>query len=452
MIQLNQQQKESLLQYLKEFNEKETIVNEGIENNYKSFDAQRISAIPHLKELIERFLNKKLTLEQFKIESESYCRKYPYWGFKNFSGQMQLNQYSNNIKDSEKEEFLREVITLPNNIQEAKNKIDSMADYLIRLKEGTDNPKSIPRVSQAYLLSYFWEIQDSIKWATYYGSTKKVLLNLGAELDVADSYGEEYAAYIYTISQIKELYEKEGDMKVEHPLWFIEHVLWNQFIKNKPVEETKEVKNVISTRKVISAKKNSSAGEWIPPIVTDIEELSNNKETDWSKSRGLKAEKAFETKLRLAFTLLGYETRELGQGTGRQPDGIAVSTGVDDGDYAIIYDAKAREGKYSVGTNDREILEYIKKKTEELKRARINRTYFVVISSEFDDNSSSLNLLKEVYRKTRVPITLLKASDLLFIIETKLENIYINHGQLEHLFLETGLLTREKISDILGVR
>lgn len=451
MIQLNQQQKEVLLQYLREFKEKGTIINESVESNYQSFDTQRVSAIPHLKGLIDKFLSKQLTLEQFKVESESYCRKYPYWGFKNFSGQMQLNQYSNNIKDSKKEEFLREVITLPNDISEAKTKINSMADYLVKLKENTDNPKSIPRVSQTYLLSYFWEIQNPTKWPTYYGSTKKVLLNIGTELDVAESYGEEYATYVEIISQIKELFEKEDGINEEYPLWFIEHVLWNQFVKNKPTEIHKEVKNV-GTRKATLTTKSLASGDWIPPIINDIEELANNRETEWSISKGLRPEKAFETKLRLAFTLLGFDTTELGQGTGRQPDGIAISTSVEDGDFAIIYDAKAREDRYSVGTSDREILEYIKKKSEELKRARVNRTYFVIISSEFDEGSTSLNLLREVFRQTRVPVTLLKASDLLFIIETKLENIYINHSQLEHLFLETGLLTREKISDILGVR
>lgn len=54
--------------------------------------------------------------------------------------------------------------------------------------------------------------------------------------------------------------------------------------------------------------------------------------------------------------ILGYETKLLGQGKGRVPDGLAVEN---DNSYAIIWDAKARYDKYSLGTDNRTIREYI---------------------------------------------------------------------------------------------
>ena len=88
----------------------------------------------------------------------------------------------------------------------------------------------------------------------------------------------------------------------------------------------------------------------MPPIVSDLSQLAKNNETEWSKERGVKAEKAFETKLSYIFTLLGYDVTELGQGTGREPDGIARSSQAQNGYYAIVYDAKARESTHLVLT------------------------------------------------------------------------------------------------------
>ena len=96
--------------------------------------------------------------------------------------------------------------------------------------------------------------------------------------------------------------------------------------------------------------------------------------------------------------------------------------------------------------------EYIKRKSEELKRRRVSRSYFLVISSEFDPNPANLNLVKDVFRRTRIPITMMRVVDLLFLIEEKLKDIELTHERLERLFLETGILTREKIVDILGIR
>ena len=444
---INEHQKSNLIAYLNDFLKNPTVINNEIEEDYNVFDQKRVTAIKSLKETVDNFLKAKISIKDFKETSEIECRKFPYWGFKNFSGQMQLNQYVNNITDSQKDKILRDAITIPHDENEAACKIDVMAEYLKKLKEKADSPKSIPWISQRYLLSYFWEIQDNSKWPLCYGSTWKVLLSLGFKLD-AQTYGQEYLEFFKTMKEIKELYDASGRKDEKFPYWFIEHVLWRQYLKldaqeqNSTVQEEKKGK-----AKLIPV----GIGEWIPEVVKDLSELSFNKDTEWSKKMELKAEKAFETKLRYAFTLLGYETSELGQGTGRQPDGIALSMGVQDGDYAIVYDAKARETGFSIGTGDREIYEYIQKKKEELRRGRIKKTYFVIISSEFNE-AANMAAIKEIYRKTQVPVVLLKALDLLFVIDTKLQNIEIDHTRLEYLFLDTGLVSREKIIDVLGVR
>lgn len=444
---INEQQKEILLNYFDTFSKSLMVINQGKEENYKTFDEKRAEAIPTLLELMNDYVNNKINIEDFKEKNEMLCRKFPFWGFKNFSGQMQINQYTNNIKDKRRDEILKNSITLPKNEKEIKKKINTMADFLSEMKDVAEESKKIPRVSQIYMLSYFWELQSMGELLAYYGSNKKALIDMGFKLDIQDTYGDEYMEFLEIWNSIKELYEKERNMKEKYPNWFIEHIFWYNLVHNQKEEKEKQQMPNIKTE-----TKARTINDWIPPIINDLSDLANNKETEWSKSKGLKPEKAFETKSRYAFTLLGYDVTELGQGTGREPDGVAVSSGITDDYYAIIYDAKSREDEYSIGTDDRNILEYIKKKSNELRKNRITKSCFVVISSDFNESETNMNKLREIYRTTRVPITFLKASDLLFIIESKLENIFIDHVMLENLFIETGVITRERIIDVLGIR
>lgn len=451
-MQIKNQQKDSLLIYLKNFLKNPVVINEGVEEDHRLFNQKRLEAISMIKQLIDKYLSQNINLKEFKEKSEVECRRLPYWGFKGFSGQMQLNQYTNNISDKNKDHILREAILAPADEAMAAKKINNLADYLSSLREKAEKPKSLPWVMQYYMLSYFWEIQNPSAWPVYYNSTRKVLLNLDFKLDVLDSYGAEYLAFVKIINAIWSLYESAGIEGEKYPYWFVEHVLWHQFMKmeseTQPSVSTKTKKGAIKEQEELAS---NVFGAWLPDIIKDLKDLSFNKETAWTKKKNVKPEKAFETKLRFAFTLLGYETKELGQGTGREPDGIALSIGVPDGDYAIVYDAKARGDNYTIGTGDREIYEYIQKKKEELRRQRINKMFFILVSSDFNE-APTLNSIREIYRRTQVPVILLKASDLLFIIDSKLQNVEIDHTRLEYLFLDTGLLTREKITDVLGLR
>ena len=96
---IGEKQKQTLLSYVKDFQE-----------DYKEFDEKRAYSIKELKSLIEDFIYKKITLEEFKKRSGLACRKFPYWGFKGFSGQMQLNQYVKNIDDEQKENVFQIVM------------------------------------------------------------------------------------------------------------------------------------------------------------------------------------------------------------------------------------------------------------------------------------------------------------------------------------------------------
>jgi len=374
------------------------------------------------------------------------CREFPYWGFKNFSGQMRLNQYVNNIDDTNKDINFKESISVPIDLNDAVKKIDGMSNYIFHLKETVDSPNKLPIKNLSYLISYFWEMQDLGKYPIYYGSSRKALLDLGILKDSYDSYGKEYADFVNTMQELTVFFKNEGaDLGVQ-PLWFVEHILWSFYMDKKVPEIKVDKKITIKEEKIAKNHIISNDNLWIPKIVSDLEDLSFNKETEWTKENNVRPEKAFETKLKYLFTILGYDTEELGQGKGREPDGIAISQ---DSEYAIVYDAKARETEFNIGTSDREILEYITDKKIKLKRSA-RKIYYLIVSSNFVDNPSNIRLLRDVYRKTEVPITLLKATDLLFILENKLQNPNLNHTHIQDLFLDTGIKTREQIVDSLS--
>ncbi len=447
-MQLSQEQKKELGLYLEDFRKFQTVEDNNIKMQYASFDDNRLTAIEELKKLLGSFLKGDLSMTDFKENSETMCRTYPHWGFKGFSGQMQLNQYVNNIEDETKEKNLKEALSLPKTLEEAVLKIDKLAEYLMELKTKNDNPKSIPRVNQSFMLSYFWELQATELYPVFFGSAKNVLENLGFDFKSQETAGNEYKYFVDIYHATRLFFETEKDVKEKHPVWYVEHVLWKQFKKeHTESDDNTEVKRETPNKIKIGKTPYES---WIPPIIADLEALAMNQETEWTQKKGLKPEKAFETKLRYTFTILGYNVTELGQGKGREPDGIAISTDGHSGYYAIIYDAKAREVDYSIGTGDREIVEYIKNKQRELQRQRVDKVSFLIVSSEFADKPSLDNSLKDIYRATRVPVILLRAKDLLYIVGRKLSNADIDHSQLEDLFLETGVLTADKIVDVLG--
>jgi hypothetical protein len=94
-----------------------------------------------------------------------------------------------------------------------------------------------------------------------------------------------------------------------------------------------------------------------------------------------------------------------------------------------VYDAKTCEKHFSVGTSDREMYKYFNRKGEELKKRRVNRSYFLIVSS---------GLVKGVFRRTRIPIIIMSAADLLFLIEENLKDTDLTHERFEQLFLETA--------------
>jgi hypothetical protein len=90
----------------------------------------------------------------------------------------------------------------------------------------------------------------------------------------------------------------------------------------------------------------------------------------------------FERRTAEAFRCLGFEISQLGQGTGRNADALALAPRER---FAVIIDAKVRSAGYVLGTEDRKFLEYAQNHGAELRRQGFENLYFVVVGSSFKE-------------------------------------------------------------------
>lgn len=175
--------------------------------------------------------------------------------------------------------------------------------------------------------------------------------------------------------------------------------------------------------------------QFIPPILSDFLTLSTSEEKSTE----------FERKVNLIFQMLGFEVHNYGQGTGRNPDGIAKATQFG---YAILIDAKARKETYQIGTEDRKFIEYIKTHINTLNRAGHSIVYFLIVSSNF--KSASDISLKNILRETGINTTLITAVSLLKILARKIEqpnNLPLD--RIKDIFITQGMITDKQIEKFL---
>lgn len=151
----------------------------------------------------------------------------------------------------------------------------------------------------------------------------------------------------------------------------------------------------------------------------------------------------FEKRTAIAFELLGLSVESLGQGTGRNPDGVAKCF---EHHWALIYDAKVRTSPYRLLTDeDRKFREYVERVGEKLRAQGISKHYFVVVSSGFVDRD--LPKAREFVRLTHAKsCTLLEVDALVALVDRRLRKPQgFSMTDLERLFLETRIV---KVSDI----
>ena len=136
------------------------------------------------------------------------------------------------------------------------------------------------------------------------------------------------------------------------------------------------------------------------------------------ESSNLSTSTLFERRVSDAFKCLGFEVRELGQGTGRKTDSIAAAPKER---FALIIDAKVRTNGYKLGTEDRKFLEYAVNHGKELQSQGFDKIYLVVVAPSFRD--ADLKQLAEYLSDSPMRgVSMITARALMRMVEESIRN------------------------------
>lgn len=421
-------------------------------------DADRASVIDQqLRPLLSDYLEGKVALAEFKSRVDGINKRHEYWGFKGIKGQMFFNMAVNVAGNpTEFDAELKAALAVPASEDIARSRIQTFASYVRRLgeqhaeasgsKHGRPNVGSVP-----FFVSYFWQIQDRNVWPVYYTNSVNVMTDMNLWQPLED-LSEAYVRFKHIHEELTKLFTVASGQ--QFGFYDVEHVFW--FKGGKPYGEARPASQVQPTVGPSVAEDQESASRlpesYVPPIVAVLPKMARNESTlvEAAKASGTSLERAFEKSINAAFTILGYETKLLGHGQGRVPDGLALEI---NSSYAIIWDAKIRADGYSIGTDDRTMREYITTQSRELKRRRLLRNiYYFVISSSFRDDYD--DVVRMVKMETDVnEVCLIEADALVAMVDAKLRDplqLTLGPDGLQRLFSSSGVLTSASVRGILG--
>lgn len=391
--------------------------------------------------LLEEFLNGDVGLNEYKPRNDGINKESPYWGFDGFNGQMHFNQiYNASPEVSDLAAHLREVMVIPESDSEARNKIDEHAELAHRLRENSVDAE--PRFKPAmFFLSYFWHIQEPTEYPIFYTTTEQYLESQDLFIQEND-YGDDYIEFVEVVDNLKGIGSEFAGESIEYRD-VANAIYWHEKLREEWEEETIEEPNEHSVEfpEIVS-------DAFLPPVIGDLSEVSQRSETAEHRYEESDTSLAviFEDKLHHAFRTIGYDVEELGQGSGREPDGVAEAVR---NDYAVIYDAKVRTNGYDINTDDRAIREYIQTHGRRLRDQGMQNIYFAIVSSTFSDPDQST--LREIRTHTDVDNIVLLSADLVEdMAKMRLREPYLNLDDFEEVFSSrTGIFRREELNNII---
>jgi hypothetical protein len=213
-------------------------------------DQDRIKVIKDiLGPLVSGYLDKTISLPEFKSKIDSTSKRHALWGFKGIKGQMFFNlvvKTADNLDECDQE--LKTAIVAPANEQIASSRIKTFLSYVKRLGEnwveagntrhGCPKTGSIP-----FFLSFFWQIQNRQWWPVYYTNSVQVMSDLNIWEPVGD-LAEDYLAFKWINEELASLFTQESGKPFD--LYGVEHVFWyrggNPYGLAKPDGEPEPIK------------------------------------------------------------------------------------------------------------------------------------------------------------------------------------------------------------------
>lgn len=420
---------------------------------------ERRDRLPVRREMLRDFLDGETALATFKREMDSECTSHRLWGFSGFSGQMFFNMLVSSAgveDDPELAALLREVLPAPESRESAADRIQQLEAHVERIQSGVEDARTAPNPGFIpYFLSYFWQLQEPDTYPIYYKSIRRALSDL-AIWDPSGDLAEDYLEFWRLNEEIRDVLEDHADRDIH--LWTIER-MFLFWLNRDEIADSGEDSGGTSTSgggPGEPSERRSLPDSYIPPIVSVLPDLARNSDEmqEIASETGRAVETLFEDRLAKCLQMLGYTVEERGQGSGRNPDGIAKARRYN---YAIIYDAKVRQGGYRFSTRDeRQFRDYIDAEVGYLQDQGFRNVYFAVFSSAFDaDRPDPVRRLK--IETDIQEVRLVEAGALLELLETRLREPDFTLGPsgpegpgVQDFFAESGALTAAEAQEQLG--
>ncbi len=453
---LNDKQKEISLKIWKQYKTGDHVSEPG-GMTFDEWDRRRREIGPEIEEVIKEYLSGKIILNDFKYKIDSLNKRYNLWGFSGWKGQFFFNMIVSASDRFERnlEDLLKEVIPEPGNKDESISKMQVFHDAVEQVASTYDDRRKGPTpTSVPYFLTYFWSIQNQDKWRIEYPSAESAYEMLGLWSKTGDIV-KDYQSFIELADEIYELFKAHSDSDV--PFEEVGHVFYDYYLKQTEViSEGEPASSFAAELETITAQSKTELGlpkSYIPPVVSILPQLARNEPAIEAacqeEGQGLPA--VFEHRVGTLFELLGFDVERFGQGHGRVADIIAKSR---NHLYALIIDAKARSDVYSMGTESRKFIEYIRNESLRLKmKEGMKKVYFAIVSSNFPDSRDPA--INEIKLETDIHgVVMFRAEDLLWILDHSLrhpKDFELGSSGFMALLMDDGVLTKERIRSVLGV-
>jgi hypothetical protein len=379
----------------------------------QDIDSKRLEAIVTLKNIVQDYTKGAIDLAEFKTDIDSFNKQNNFWGFTSIKGQMFFNLLVKTCDTEEQTQkltkLLKQCIVEPKDIAEALSKIEALEKYVSAIFNKAPDKRKAPNPgSVCYFLSYFWQIHNSQVWPVMYSSMIVSFTDIGLWQEPKNQK-EGYETFYNLNEEIKKILSTHTKRNITN--WEAEHSFWNfRTVKGSAPkkETTPKVQNPTEAAKETSISALAEASfdiyDYIPRVVANLIDLGNETETS-SSAKGSKYEKAVCE----VFKQLGFTVQQLGQGTGREPDLIAIHK---EENVAFIVDAKAYANGYMMGAGDeRAIKEYINHYCPKLKKDGIQKIGFIIVSNSFKSNFEEY--INDVTWKTDIKRFVLLSSDAL---------------------------------------
>ena len=135
----------------------------------------------------------------------------------------------------------------------------------------------------------------------------------------ADDLADDYVTYKHLHEELAELFTRESGMPFD--LYKVEHVFWfkggNPYGGSKSAKSNGQANGTDSGTVIVDTDKPLTRlpESYVPPIVAILPRMALNESglEDAAKASGTSLVRAFEKSIHAAFTILGFDTKLLGQ-------------------------------------------------------------------------------------------------------------------------------------------